>query len=149
MKKERVQIGSHRMESEKDLDKIVNKIFRTEKNRDKPSFSERMADKVAQFGGSWTFIITSIIFFILWIIINSYFLSIAWDRRPYILLNLVLSFLAIFQAPFILMSQNRISDIDRKRDEKEYKLSIKTELELKQINEKLDLLIKAKENGIK
>lgn len=129
------------MDEEKELDKLVNKIFQAEKRKDKPNFAERMADKVAQFGGSWLFIFISIIFFSCWIVINTFLVQIAWDKYPYILLNLILSFLAIFQAPFILMSQNRISDIDRKRDEKEYKISLKSELEIKQLNEKLDMII--------
>lgn len=128
-------------DNEKELNRIVNRKFQNEKKRDKPTYAERMADKVAEFGGSWTFIISAVVIFGIWICFNTYCLAYAFDRKPFILLNLVLSFLAIFQAPFILMSQNRISEIDRKRDEKEYKLSLKSELEIKQLNEKLDMII--------
>lgn len=129
------------MTDDKELNKLVNRKFSYEQKREKPTFGERMADKVADFGGSWTFIFCSLIVFGAWIAFNTYFIAYAFDKKPFILLNLLLSFLAIFQAPFILMSQNRISDIDRKRDEKEYKLSLKSELEIKEVNEKLDMII--------
>jgi uncharacterized membrane protein len=84
--------------------------------KDDRTFGERIADEVAQFGGSWKFIITFCMFLVLWVIINTLALFdvIAWDKPPFILLNLVLSFIAAFQAPFIMMSQNRA---EKKQDQ--------------------------------
>lgn len=126
---------------DRELDKLVTRKIKKERKYDKPSFAERMADKVAEFGGSWKFIFISISVFSTWVIINTYVPEFMFDKKPFTLLNLVLSFLAIFQAPFVLMSQNRISNIDRRRDEKEYRLNIKTELEIKGLHEKLDKLL--------
>lgn len=76
---------------------------------DQRSFGERISDAVTDFGGSWYFILTFSAIMLIWVVINtfSYFQIIAWDTYPFILLNLVLSFVAAFQAPFIMMSQNR------------------------------------------
>ncbi|HEV8679240.1 MAG TPA: DUF1003 domain-containing protein [Stellaceae bacterium] len=102
----------------------------------------RVADKVAEFGGSWRFIITFFCVMILWIITNStYLLFQPFDPFPYILLNLGLSMLAAVQAPVILMSQNRQEARDRLRAENDYQVNLKAELEVRTIGEKLDLLI--------
>ena len=134
---------------DKELNQLVSIRIRKERRNIKPNISERMADKVAEFGGSWKFIFISSGIFILWVLINTYIPALAFDKKPFILLNLVLSFLAIFQAPFILMSQSRISDIDRSRDEKEYRLNIKTELEIKALHEKMDKLIAEYQKSIR
>lgn len=126
---------------DKEFNNLVSIRIRKERRNIKPKFSERMADKVAEFGGSWKFIFISSAIFTIWVWVNTYIPALTFDKKPFILLNLVLSFLSIFQAPFILMSQNRMSDIDRNRDEKEYKLNIKTELEIKALHEKMDKLI--------
>lgn len=103
------------------------------------SFGERMADRVATFGGSWTFIITFLVILIVWMAINSYFLaSRPFDPYPFILLNLVLSSLAAFQAPVIMMSQSRQETKDRKRAENDYRVNLKAELEIRQLHEKMD-----------
>jgi uncharacterized membrane protein len=83
---------------------------------DQRTFGERISDFVTDFGGSWRFIITFSVIMFFWVIINSLsiFKIVAWDEYPYILLNLVLSFIAAFQAPFIMMSQNRA---ESKQDE--------------------------------
>ena len=125
-----------------DLNKIIDEKIKNEKQNDNPSFAERMADKVAEFGGSWKFIFFSITFFICWIIFNLYFTRFIFDAYPFILLNLFLSFFAILQAPFILMSQNRISDIYRRRDEREYRINLIEELEIRELIDKVDFLIK-------
>ncbi len=77
--------------------------------KDERTLGERISDTIAQWGGSWKFIFLFSILLIVWIVINSltYFEVISWDKYPYILLNLLLSFVAAFQAPFIMMSQNR------------------------------------------
>ena len=76
---------------------------------DHRTFGEKVSDAITDFGGSWKFILTSTILMFLWMVFNtlSFFNVIAWDKYPYVLLNLVLSFVAAFQAPFIMMSQNR------------------------------------------
>ncbi|HEY1797872.1 MAG TPA: DUF1003 domain-containing protein, partial [Stellaceae bacterium] len=106
------------------------------------TIGEHIADKVAQFGGSWRFIICFFSLMTGWIIVNSVLLlKSPFDPYPYILLNLALSMLAAVQAPVILMSQNRQEDRDRFRAENDYQVNLKAELEIRAINEKLDQLI--------
>src|SRR6266849_254867 len=106
------------------------------------SLGERLSDRVAEFGGSWRFIILFFTVMILWIIANSiYLLFQPFDPYPYILLNLALSLLAAVQAPIILMSQNRQETRDRMRAENDYQVNLKAELEVRTVGEKLDLLI--------
>jgi uncharacterized membrane protein len=106
------------------------------------SVGERISDKVAEFGGSWHFIITFFVLMALWILANSVYLFFQpFDPYPYILLNLMLSLLAAVQAPIILMSQNRQESRDRLRAENDYQVNLKAELEVRTISEKLDLLI--------
>ena len=106
------------------------------------SLGERIADRVAEFGGSWRFIILFFAMMGVWIIINSlYLLFQPFDPYPFILLNLVLSLLAAVQAPIILMSQNRQETRDRLRAENDYQVNLKAELEVRAVSEKLDLLI--------
>lgn len=106
------------------------------------TFGQRIADKVASFGGSWTFIITFFSFILVWILINLYFISKKpFDPYPFILLNLLLSCLAAIQAPIIMMSQNRQEQKDRQRSEHDYKINLKAELEIKLLSEKIDHLL--------
>jgi uncharacterized membrane protein len=106
------------------------------------TFGQRLADKVAAFGGSWTFIITFFSFILLWMLINIWFLATKpFDPFPFILLNLILSCLAAIQAPIIMMSQNRQEQKDRKRGEHDYKINLKAELEIKLLSEKIDHLL--------
>jgi len=106
------------------------------------TFGERIADKVASFGGSWRFIILFFLGMTVWIILNTLLmLKDPFDPYPYILLNLALSMLAAVQAPVILMSQNRQEDRDRMRAENDYQVNLKAELEIRGINEKLDQLV--------
>ncbi|HET8948543.1 MAG TPA: DUF1003 domain-containing protein [Candidatus Polarisedimenticolia bacterium] len=105
------------------------------------AFGERVADKVASFGGSWTFIIIFCATLLAWIGLNSWILvERAYDPYPYILLNLLLSCLASLQAPVILMSQNRQAARDRQRAEEDYEVNLKAELEIKALHEKIDQL---------
>jgi uncharacterized membrane protein len=107
-------------------------------------FGQRLADKVASFGGSWTFISIFAIVMFIWILLNSFILlrlgSTAFDPYPYILLNLFLSMLAAIQAPIILMSQNRQAYKDRLSAEHDYEVNLKAELEIMTLHEKIDLL---------
>ena len=106
------------------------------------SFGQRIADKVAAFGGSWTFIMSFFLFILVWISINIWVLaSKPFDPYPFILLNLILSCLAAIQAPIIMMSQNRLEQKDRKRSEHDYKINLKAELEIKLLSEKIDHLL--------
>jgi uncharacterized membrane protein len=103
---------------------------------------QRIADKIASFGGSWTFIIFFFLFILLWMSINIVvLLKRPFDPYPFILLNLILSCLAAIQAPVIMMSQNRKEEKDRKRSQNDYKINLKAELEIKLLHEKIDHLI--------
>jgi len=105
---------------------------------------EIISDKISDFAGSWTFIISFFIFLSLWMVVNSYFvLAKPFDPYPFILLNLALSTLAAVQAPLILMSQNRKEARDRQRAESDYKINLKSELEIRFLHDKLDHLAKS------
>ena len=106
------------------------------------TFGQRIADKVATFGGSWTFIITFGVILAFWIILNVYWLrNKGFDPYPFILLNLILSCLAAIQAPVIMMSQNRQEEKDRDRAKKDYMINLKSELEIRTLHEKMDHLM--------
>ncbi len=103
---------------------------------------QRIADKVASFGGSWKFIISFGVFIAIWITGNIYFLfAKVFDPYPFILLNLILSCLAALQAPVIMMSQNRQEEKDRDRARKDYMINLKSELEIRALHEKIDHFI--------
>lgn len=106
------------------------------------TLGQRVADKVAAFGGSWAFIITFFSFIMLWMAVNIWvFTTKPFDPYPFILLNLILSCLAAIQAPIIMMSQNRQEQKDRLRGEHDYKINLKAELEIKLLSEKMDHLL--------
>lgn len=127
------------IESVKEEQLIANKIYISE---EKLSLSERLADKVAEFGGSWRFIIFFLLLMALWIFVNVYLLKEKqFDPYPFILLNLILSCVAALQAPVIMMSQNRKEDKDRKRSENDYLINLKAEIEIRNLHQKIDLLI--------
>ncbi|AYN01828.1 DUF1003 domain-containing protein [Chryseobacterium sp. 3008163] len=128
------------------IDAIKNNSILSENIQDEIesdlSVGEKLADKVASFGGSWTFILVFFFFIVVWICINIWFLSISpFDPYPFILLNLILSCLAAIQAPIIMMSQNRQEQKDRIRAEHDYKINLKAELEIKLLSEKIDHLL--------
>jgi uncharacterized membrane protein len=103
---------------------------------------ERLADRIAQFGGSWTFILCFGGFLALWIVINTLLLGLhPPDPYPFILLNLILSCLAAIQAPVIMMSQNRQEAKDRLRSQHDYQINLKAELEIRHLHDKLDHLL--------
>ncbi len=108
----------------------------------KLTLGQRLADHIATFGGSWTFIIIFFSFLFLWIAGNIWILTTKpFDPFPFILLNLILSCLAAIQAPIIMMSQNRQEQKDRQRAEHDYKINLKAELEIKLLSEKIDHLL--------
>jgi uncharacterized membrane protein len=108
----------------------------------KRTFGERLADFVADFGGSWNFIVSFFIVLLAWIAFNVWAATRSvFDPYPFILLNLVLSCLAAIQAPIIMMSQKRQEAKDRLRSENDYRVNLKAELEIRHLHEKLDHLI--------
>ena len=116
----------------------VNRAF-----EDQLTFGQRLADKVAKFGGSWTFIITFGVILLTWITLNSFFLIRSgndFDPYPYILLNLVLSTIAALQAPVVMMSQNRQAAKDRLEAGNAFEVALKTELAIQQLHKKIDAL---------
>ena len=109
---------------------------------EKLTVGQRLADRIAEFGGSWTFIIFFFCFLFGWMFINVWiFTTKPYDPYPFILLNLILSCLAAIQAPIIMMSQNRQEQKDRLRSEHDYKINLKAEIEIKLLHEKIDHLI--------
>jgi uncharacterized membrane protein len=110
---------------------------------ERQTFGQRMADKVATFGGSWVFIGIFAVVLVTWVFLNSFILlrlNKSFDPYPYILLNLFLSMLAAIQAPIILMSQNRQAFKDRLSAEHDYEVNLKAELEIMALHEKIDVL---------
>lgn len=106
------------------------------------TLGQRVADKVATFGGSWTFIISFMTFLLIWIAFNAFvLLNKGFDPYPFILLNLILSCLAALQAPVIMMSQNRQEEKDRERAKKDYMINLKSEVEIRLLHDKIDHLI--------
>jgi CRP/FNR family cyclic AMP-dependent transcriptional regulator len=110
-----------------------------EEEDERLTFGDHVADRVATFGGSWTFIITFGVILVVWMIVNSVaLLSPPFDPYPFILLNLVLSTLAALQAPVIMMSQNRQSSKDRLKADLDYEVNFKAELEVAHLHNKVD-----------
>ncbi len=108
------------------------------------SFGDRLADRVAEVGGSWMFIITFMAVLIGWMLLNTSVLAhwhLVFDPYPYIFLNLMLSMLAAIQAPIIMMSQNRSSDRDRVAASHDYEVNLRAELEIMRLHEKIDMLL--------
>ncbi|HKR07219.1 MAG TPA: DUF1003 domain-containing protein [Bacteroidia bacterium] len=127
------------LDSVKEEELIASKIYATEEIL---SMGDRLADKVAEFGGSWKFIILFFVIMAFWICANVYLLKDKpFDPFPFILLNLILSCIAALQAPIIMMSQNRKEDKDRKRSENDYVINLKAEIEIRNLHHKIDLLI--------
>jgi uncharacterized membrane protein len=115
----------------------------------KLTFGERLSDHIAEFGGSWKFLISFGAVLLIWIAINGIILAThAFDPFPFILLNLILSCLAAVQAPVIMMSQNRAEARDRLRAENDYKINLKAELEIRHLHEKLDHLLRRQYNRL-
>jgi uncharacterized membrane protein len=113
------------------------------------TFGERLSDRIASFGGSWTFIMIFGAVLFIWIVINTVVLATrAFDPYPFILMNLILSSLAALQAPVIMMSQNRTEDRDRARAENDYKVNLKAELEIRHLHEKIDHLLRKQYNRL-
>ncbi|MEI8134371.1 MAG: DUF1003 domain-containing protein [bacterium] len=119
------------------ISRNINKEF-----TDQMTFGERVADKVAAFGGSWTFILIFVAILVSWVATNTYVLpgNQIFDPYPYILLNLFLSMIAALQAPVIMMSQNRQAEKDRLEAANDYQVNLKSELEIMDLHRKMDQL---------
>ncbi len=135
------------------MDAIKNNAILSENIQDEIeaelTFGQKIADRVAAFGGSWIFIIAFFSFILIWMTINIWFLaSKPFDPHPFILLNLILSCWAAIQAPIIMMSQNRQEQKDRQRSEHDYKINLKAELEIKLLSEKIDHLLVHQNNKL-
>jgi uncharacterized membrane protein len=104
------------------------------------TLGSRIADRVAAAVGSWRFILIQSGLLAAWLTGNAIAGTGAWDPYPFILLNLLLSFQAAYTAPVIMMSQNRLSDIDRRHAEEDYQVNVKAELEIELLHQKIDLL---------
>lgn len=130
----------HKVRSEKVHIKNVNDALKANE-----TFGQKIADGIATFGGSWTFIIIFIVVLASWIIVNTLPLFFEpFDKFPYILLNLALSCLAAIQAPIILMSQNRQAERDRVEADNDYEVNVKSEVEIQLLHEKIDYLMDSK-----
>jgi uncharacterized membrane protein len=115
----------------------------------KLTFGEHLSDRIAEFGGSWKFILSFAAVLIIWIVLNAaLLLNRGFDPYPFILLNLILSCLAAIQAPIIMMSQNRAEARDRLRSENDYKVNLKAELEIRHLHEKIDHLLRKQYNRL-
>lgn len=133
------------------LKKIVQKTIDDEKliidnlinpPKDILTQGQKISDRVALFGGSWTFIISFFVILFIWILFNTMALNkYEFDPYPFILMNLILSCIAALQAPIIMMSQNRKEEKDRKRSENDYLINLKAELEVRGLHQKIDLLL--------
>lgn len=122
--------------------KLLSKHLRDIESDRKVTFGQKVADKVADFGGSWSFIISFMLALVGWIVLNSIgILTKPLDPYPYILLNLILSCIAALQAPIIMMSQNRQEEKDRRRERSDFMVNLKAEMEIRNMHEKMDLLL--------
>jgi uncharacterized membrane protein len=111
-----------------------------EEEKARLTVADRAADLIAEFGGSWKFIIVSFVAIIFWIILNSFVLVRGLDPAPYAMLNLTLAVIAGMQAPIIMMSQNRQGEKDRLRADLDYQVNLKNELSLAEVLRRLDVL---------
>jgi uncharacterized membrane protein len=106
------------------------------------TWAQKLSDKVAAFGGSWTFIVAFMVGMLIWMSINTFwFFHVTFDPFPFIFLNLILSCIAALQAPIIMMSQNRQEEKDRERAKKDFRVNLKSELEIRLLHNKLDHLM--------
>ncbi|HXT62257.1 MAG TPA: DUF1003 domain-containing protein [Pyrinomonadaceae bacterium] len=125
--------------TDKMLQQRVSRNVNEEQDK-RMTIADRAADGIAEFGGSWKFIISAIGIIIAWIIFNSYILVKGFDAAPYQMLNLVMGIIAGLQAPIIMMSQNRQGSKDRLRADLDYQVNLKNELALSEVLRRLDVL---------
>lgn len=141
----------------KELEKIVEEAFYDEEVLSKKiqeieedtdvTFGQRLSDLVAEFGGSWKFIILICVSLALWVLINT-MTSFKFDSFPFIFLNLILSCIAATQAPIIMMSQNRQEAKDRRRSRSDYMLNLKAEMEIQRLHDKVNKITELQKSQI-
>ena len=144
-------LGSHWQQLSRQERETVIRIARRVRNpeqeyRDNRTLGERAADAIAEFGGSWTFILLFLAFLVGWALLNTEFLGPrheAFDPYPYVFLNLVLSMLAALQAPIIMMSQNRAAERDRLAAEIDHEVNVRAELAVRDIDRRLHRIERA------
>ena len=149
-KKEIVKMLLHQNLDEKNEEEIIDLLLNNpitidvdKENDEHMTFGDKVADKISEIAGSWTFIIVFSAFLLFWIILNGVLLvNNAIDPYPFILLNLLLSCLAALQAPIIMMSQNREAKKDTIRNKNDYHTDLKSELILEQLYDRLEIVIK-------
>ena len=142
-----VSVDSLRADLHEAEERLLNELRTLRRGMRKPgkpihelTVGQRVADAVAATMGSWPFIIVQTCILAVWIVLNVTAYVEKWDPYPFILLNLALSFQAAYAAPFIMMSQNRQQDIDRKEAENDHQINIKAELEIELLHQKVDEL---------
>ena len=128
------------LDDEEKVHLLLNKTV-SENNECKESFGQRASDRLSSLAGSWTFVIGFTLLLLVWITVNTVLAAKSFDPYPFILLNLVLSCVSAIQAPLIMMSQKRQDEKDRRRSENDYKINLKCEILLKNMQYKLDRII--------
>lgn len=131
----------HDMSNEDIISLLADSRISANPDKEKYTFGQRAADKIAKFAGSWAFIFSFSALLILWMVGNIILAKRAFDPYPFILLNLVLSCVAALQAPLIMMSQNRQEEKDRRRAENDYKVNLKTEIMIEDIHGKMNRIL--------
>lgn len=131
----------HDMSNEEIIALLADSRIAANPDKEKYTFGQRAADKIAKFAGSWAFIFSFSALLILWMVGNVILAKRAFDPYPFILLNLVLSCVAALQAPLIMMSQNRQEEKDRRRAENDYKVNLKTEIMIEDIHGKMNRIL--------
>ena len=131
----------HDMSNEDIISLLADSRISANPDKEKYTFGQRAADKIAKFAGSWAFIFSFSALLILWMVGNAILAKRAFDPYPFILLNLVLSCVAALQAPLIMMSQNRQEEKDRRRAENDYKVNLKTEIMIEDIHGKMNRIL--------
>ena len=131
----------HDMSNEDIISLLADSRISANPDKEKYTFGQRAADKIAKFAGSWAFIFSFSALLILWMVGNVILAKRAFDPYPFILLNLVLSCVAALQAPLIMMSQNRQEEKDRRRAENDYKVNLKTEIMIEDIHGKMSRIL--------
>lgn len=131
----------HDMSNEEIIALLADSRIAANPDKEKYTFGQRAADKIAKFAGSWAFIFSFTALLILWMVGNVILAKHAFDPYPFILLNLVLSCVAALQAPLIMMSQNRQEEKDRRRAENDYKVNLKTEIMIEDIHGKMNRIL--------
>ena len=131
----------HDMSNEDIISLLADSRISANPDKEKYTFGQRAADKIAKFAGSWAFIFSFSALLILWMVGNVILAKRAFDPYPFILLNLVLSCVAALQAPLIMMSQNRQEEKDRRRAENDYKVNLKTEIMIEDLYDKVNAIL--------